>query len=244
MTGPVVLALALLTARGQAVESVGGGTRLDCCPPASGHSVTGRGLRTSPSCVAFALALGEDRSRSSDRYRETAFDVPGRGLLTATGRADSVRVPLLAGEVAVTVRGHAIPLVALVTTRGHRCGHPPPQERVETFAVSQAPAVSEVPAAVVPPVGGATMAALPSAVKDLARFFLNLTGSSSLGAVGRRGCSCIGSGGSAVPSGSWWRSSRTLCCDCDSCWCGGSSCCSRCCARLVRSSAASGDLPP
>ena len=50
--------------------------------------------------------------------------------------------------------------------------------------VYQAPAVSEVPAAVVPPAGGATMAALPSAVQDLARFFLNLAGSSSLGAVG------------------------------------------------------------
>ena len=55
---------------------------------------------------------------------------------------------------------------------------------METVAVSQAPAISEVPAAVVPPVGVATMAALPSAVQDLVRFFLNLAGSSSLGAVG------------------------------------------------------------
>ena len=36
--------------------------------------------------------------------------------------------------------------------------------------MSQAPAVSEAPAVVVPPAGGATMAALPSAVQDLARF--------------------------------------------------------------------------
>ena len=55
---------------------------------------------------------------------------------------------------------------------------------METVNVSQAPAVFEVPAAVVPPTGGATMAKLPSAVQDLARFFLNLAGSSSLGAVG------------------------------------------------------------
>ena len=52
------------------------------------------------------------------------------------------------------------------------------------MTVSQAPAVSEAPAAVVPPTGGATMVALPSAVQDLARFFLNLAGSFSLGAVG------------------------------------------------------------
>ena len=52
--------------------------------------------------IAFALAL-----------RET-----GCGLLTATDRVDSVRDPLLAGEVVMTVRGHAIPLVVLVTARG------------------------------------------------------------------------------------------------------------------------------
>ena len=54
---------------------------------------------------------------------------------------------------------------------------------METANVSQAPAVSEVPAAVVSPAGGATMATLPSAVQDLARFFLNLAGSSSMRAV-------------------------------------------------------------
>ena len=55
---------------------------------------------------------------------------------------------------------------------------------METLTVSQAPAVSEAPAVVVPLTGGATMAAFPSAVQDLARFFLNLAGFSSLGAVG------------------------------------------------------------
>ena len=51
------------------------------------------------------------------------------------------------------------------------------------MAVSQAPVVSEAPAAVAPPVGGVAVAALPSAVQDLARFFFILAGSSSLGAV-------------------------------------------------------------
>ena len=45
----------------------------------------------------------------------------GRGLQTASDRVDSVRDPLLAGEVVVTVRGHAVPLAALVTARGHVC---------------------------------------------------------------------------------------------------------------------------
>ena len=176
VTGPVVLALAPLTARGQAVESVGGGTCLDRCPPTSGHGVTGRGLRTAPGRVAFALTLGETGHdpRIDTGLAKTAFDEPGRSLLTATGCADSVRVPLLAGEGAVTVRGHAISLVALVTARGYGRGLPPPLtarghrredgERVESVAISRAPAVSEASATVVPPVGGAAMTALPSAV--------------------------------------------------------------------------------
>ena len=199
VNGPVVLALALLTARGQVVESIGGGTRLNRCPPASGH-VTGLGLRTAPGRVAFALTLRETGHdpRIDTGLAEIAFDVPGRCLLTATGRADSVFVLLLAGEVAVTVRGpprrsrdrsrsraRSSPSSDRSLSRegGRRARHEQ-KERVETVAVSQAPAVSEASAAVVPPVGGATMAALPSAVQDLARFFLNLAGSSSLGAVG------------------------------------------------------------
>ena len=50
--------------------------------------------------------------------------------------------------------------------------------------VSQAPAVSEAPAEATPTAGVASLAALPSAVQDLTRFFLSLSGSSSLGAVG------------------------------------------------------------
>ena len=52
------------------------------------------------------------------------------------------------------------------------------------MTVSQAPVVSEAPVVATPAAGGATMATLPSAVQDLARFFLSLSGSSSLGAVG------------------------------------------------------------
>ena len=50
--------------------------------------------------------------------------------------------------------------------------------------VSQAPAVSEASTGVTPVAGGIPLSALPSAVRDLARFFLILSGSFSLGAVG------------------------------------------------------------
>ena len=65
---------------------------------------------------------------------------------------------------------------------------------METVDVSQATVVFEAPAVATLPAGGATLAALPSAVQDLARFFLNLTGYSSHGAVG-------GVAGVAVPFG-------------------------------------------
>ena len=53
-----------------------------------------------------------------------------------------------------------------------------------TVAVSQAPVVSEAASVATPAAEGATLAALPSAVQDLARFFLSLSGSASLGAAG------------------------------------------------------------
>ena len=55
---------------------------------------------------------------------------------------------------------------------------------METVTVSQAPAVSEAPAVATPDAGGAALAVLPSVVQDLARFFLSLSGSPSLGAAG------------------------------------------------------------
>ena len=62
------------------------------------------------------------------------------------------------------------------------------------MTVSQAPAVSEAPSGATPAAGGSSIAALPSAVQDLARFFLSLSGSSSLGAVGGVAASAVGSG--------------------------------------------------
>ena len=67
------------------------------------------------------------------------------------------------------------------------------------MAVSQAPVVSEAPAGVTPVAGGPSLSALPSAVQDLARFFLNLAGSSSLGAVGELVGVAASAAGSGVP---------------------------------------------
>ena len=71
------------------------------------------------------------------------------------------------------------------------------------MVASQPPAVSEEAVAVTPVAGGAALTALPSAVRDLARFFLSLSGSSSLGAIGGLAgvtASAAGSGSAVCPS--------------------------------------------
>ena len=77
----VAIVLATLTVRGQAVKSVEGGHPLGRCPP-----VSGRDLRIATALGVCALVFG----------------VTGRSLLTATDQVDSVRVPQLVGELAVT----------------------------------------------------------------------------------------------------------------------------------------------
>ena len=57
------------------------------------------------------------------------------------------------------------------------------QEGAEAIA-SQPPVAPGVAVDVTPVAGGASMTALPSAMRELARFFMNLSGSSSLGASG------------------------------------------------------------
>ena len=89
VTVAVILALAPLPVRGQEGESVEGSRLLGRCPPASG-----RDPRIAPTLEACALVLGET-------VLDPRIDI-GLGLLTDTDHVDSVRVPQLAGELAVT----------------------------------------------------------------------------------------------------------------------------------------------
>ena len=70
---------------------------------------------------------------------------------------------------------------------------------METVEVSQAPVVSDAAAVATPAAGGATLAGLPSAVQDLARFFLSLSGSASLGAAGGVADAAAPASGAGVP---------------------------------------------
>ena len=157
----------------RALESVVGGSRSDLLPPMNGLGVTSRGLRTTTGLAAFA---------------------PVCGLLTAAGLCASVRVPMFAWggrrdrsrSRGPHRRSRDRSLLSCDRSRSRGRSWRSRlvlRERVETVAVSQAPVVSKVSAAVAPPVERVAASAFLPSVQDLARFFLSLTGSSSQGVV-------------------------------------------------------------
>ena len=143
-----------------------------------------------------------DRSRSSDRYRsrrDRSRRERSRSVDRSRSRRERARSPAHRGERRDRSRSHASPSRSVdcsqsmerlpassARLRGDGAGRLArrgTQEGVEAFA-SQPPVAPGGAVDVTPAAGGASMTALPSAMKELARFFLNLSGSSSLGASG------------------------------------------------------------
>ena len=202
MVVAVSLALAPLPVRGQEVESVRGVLRPRHARLVVAHVESGRGLLTAAALGVEALGrvVTDPDPRIDIGHAVTALGESGRGRLTATAPAVSVRVPLpVGGGRRDRLRSHASPCRSHDRSRsGGRLPTPSArwredesgrlvrrgiQEGVEAVA-SQPPVVPGVSADVTPVAGGTSMTALPSAMKELARFFLNLSGSSSLGASG------------------------------------------------------------
>ena len=123
----VVLALSPLPVRGQEVESVDAGHRPRRSLLVPAHGVIGHGLWTTTDLGVEALGL--DVTGLDTGHAVTALGVSGRGLLTATGRAVSERVPLSAGEIGVTARGHAGNYLAPLPARGLRSQDGWPDEK-------------------------------------------------------------------------------------------------------------------
>ena len=116
----VVLALAPLPVRDQEVEGIDAGHHPLSSLLVPAHAGSGRGFLTAIACGVEALCLGVTvfDPRIDTGHAVTALGVTSCGLLTATGRAVSVRVPLPAGEIGVTARGHTLSRIARVTARG------------------------------------------------------------------------------------------------------------------------------
>ena len=164
-----------------------------------------------------------DRSRSSDRYqsrRDRSRRERSRSFDRYRSRRERARSPARRGERRDRSRSHALPRRSRDRSRSSvrlpaspacsraeeagRLARREAQEGVEALA-SQPPVASGVSADVTPVAGGTSMTALPSAMRELAKFFLNMSGSSSLGATGEFAgvtASAAALGGLACPSSS------------------------------------------
>ena len=153
-----------------------------------------------------------DRSRSSDRYRSRRER--SRSFDRYHSRRERPRSPARRGERRDRSRSHALPCRSRSSRRlpasparlraeeAGRLARRGAQEGVEAVA-SQPPVAPGEAAGVTPVAGGTPMTALPSAMRELAKFFLNLSGSSSLGATGDLAgvtASAAALGGIACPS--------------------------------------------
>ena len=219
----LALALAPLTVRGQEVVSVQDGHRPRHALLVIVHVESGRGLLTATALGVEALGrgvIGLD-SRIDTGHAVTTLGESDRSLLTATAPAVSVRVPLpVGGERHDRSRLHAslnrsrdrsrsserlsASSARLREDEAGRLARRGTQKGAEAFA-SQPPVAPGGAVDVTPVAGGTSMTALPSAMKELARFFLNLSGSSSLGASGDSAgvtASAAALGGLACPSSS------------------------------------------
>ena len=141
-----------------------------------------------------------DRSRSSDRYRSCRDrSRRERSRSFDRSRRERARSPARRGERRDRSRSHAslnrsidrsrsveqlpAPSARWREDEAGRLVRRGTQEGVEAVA-SQPPVAPGGSVDVTPVTGGASMTALPSALKELARFFLNPSGSSTLGASG------------------------------------------------------------
>ena len=167
------------------------------------RSSRGRSRRErSRSSDRYRSRLRRDRSRSSDRYRsrrDRSRRERSRSVDRSRSRRERARSPARRGERRDRSRSHAslrrsvdrsrsierlpAPSARLREDGAGRLARRGAQEGVEAVA-SQPPVAPGGSVDVTPVAGGASMTALPSAMKELARFFLNLSGSSSLGASG------------------------------------------------------------
>ena len=234
----VALALAPPTVRGLAVVSVGGGHRPRHALLVVAHAVSGCGLLTAAALSVEALGRvvpGLD-PRIDIGHAVTALGGSGRGLLTATASAVSVRVPMPVGGCGAVVRDRTLSRIARVTARGQACdyllllptcgpwkpdGWPDVVPRRVWRRLSLSLLWPGAAAGVPPVLEGRPLPLSRLFLQELAKFFMSLSGSSSLGAPGVLAgvtASAVASGGIACPVFDCCWSGHFLCCDCDTCW--------------------------
>ena len=197
----VALALSPLTVRGYGVVSVGGGHRPRHAFLVVAHAVGSRGLLTATALGVEALGRvvpGLD-PRIDIGHAVTALGVGGRGLLTATAPALSVRVPMPVGGCGAVVRDRPLSRIARVTARGQACVYllllpacgpwkqadwPDVGPRRVWRPLSLSLLWPGAAAGVLPVLEGRPLPLSRLFLQELAKFFMGLSGSYSLGAPG------------------------------------------------------------
>ena len=201
-------------------ERGGGGHRPRHAFLVVAHAVGGRGLLTATALSVEALGRvvpGLD-PRIDIGHAVTALGVGSRGLLTATAPAVSVRVPMPVGGCGAVVRDRTLSRIARVTARGQACdyllllpacgpwkqdGWPDVGPRRVWRRLSLSLLWPGAAAGVHPVLEGRPLPLSRLFLQELAKFFMGLSGSSSLGAPGvLAGVTASGaaSGGVACPS--------------------------------------------
>ena len=196
--------------------SVGGGHRPRHALLVVAHAVSGCGLLTAASLSVEALGRvvpGLD-PRIDIGHAVTALGVSGHGLLTATASAVSVRVPMPVGGCGAVVRDRTLSRIA----RGQACDYLLLLPACGSWKLDGWPGVGPRrvwrrlslsllwpgAAAGVPPVlEGRPLPLSRLFLQELAKFFMSLSGSSSLGAPGVLvgvTASAAASGGIACPA--------------------------------------------
>ena len=199
---------------------MGGGHRPRHALLVVAHAVGGRGLLTATALSVEALGRvvpGLD-PRIDIGHAVTALGVSGRGLLTATAPAVSVRVPLPVGGCGVVVRDRTLSRIARVTARSQACdyllllpacgpwkqdGWPDVGPRRVWRRLSLSLLWPGAAVGVPPVLEGRPLPLSRLFLQELAKFFMSLSGSSSLGAPGVLAgvtASAAASGGIACPS--------------------------------------------
>ena len=208
------------------------------------HAVSGRGLLTATALSVEALGRVVPGLVPwiNIGHAVTALGVSCRGLLTATAPAVGVRVPMPVGGCGVVVRDRPLSRIA----RGQACdyllllpacgpwkqdGWPDVGPRRVWRPLSLSLLWPGAGAGIPPVLEGRPLPLSRLFLQELAKFFMGLSGSSSLGAPGVLAgvtASAAASGGCGVPVfGCCW-GGHFLCCDCDACWGWRFACCSRC----------------
>ena len=228
---------------------MGGGRRPLHALLVDAHAVSGRGLLTATALGVEALGRvvpGLD-PRIDIGHAVTALGVSGRGLLTAAAPAVSVRVPLPVGGCGAVVRDRTLSRIA----RGQACdcllllpacgpwkqdGWPDVGPRRVWRRLSLSLLWPGAAAGVPLVLEGRPLPLSCLFLQELAKFFMSLSGSSSLGAPGVLAgvtASAAASGGIACPASTAAGAATFCAATVTPAGAGVFACCSRCCSWRV-----------